>query len=412
LDETIIIYRMHQQQAPEPPRFPFRRSDPKQPPAEYARARATQPVFAVTLWDGRRAWLLTRYDDVRAVVSDPRFSGEFAHPGFPAVTPARVVVDKNERAFVGMDNPRHDHYRRMFTKEFSARRMMALRPKIAAIANSLIDELMARPQPADLVAGIAVPFPSLVMCDLVGSPYDDHKFIMECAAARHGLTQTPEQAEGKARELAGYFRELIDRKEKSPGDDFVSRIVDEHVRTGNLSREDFAEIGAMILRAGHDTTTNMIGFGTLLLLDHPEQAAAIRDDPDVVPGAVEELLRYVSPVQFAPRRVALEDVAIGGVVIRKGEGVFALNPAANRDPAVFDDPDRLDVRRDASHHLAFGFGIHQCLGQMLARVELQVVLPLLLQRLPNLRVAAKDGEIRFKDDMQIYGVHNLPVSWW
>ena len=227
------------------------------------------------------------------------------------------------------------------------------------------------------------------MCDLVGSPYEDHTFIMECAAARHGLTQTPEQAERKARELASYFLDLIVRKEKTPGDDFVSRIVDEHVKTGNLSREDFAEVGAMILRAGHDTTTNMIGFGTLLLLDHPEQAAAMRDDPDVVPGAVEELLRYVSPVQFAPRRVALEDVAIGGVVIRKGEGVFALNPAANRDPAVFEEPDRLDVRRDASHHLAFGFGIHQCLGQMLARVELQVVLPLLLQRLPNLRVVRR-----------------------
>ena len=394
-----------------PPRFPFRRSDPRQPPSEYAHARATQPVYPVTLWDGRRAWLVTRYDDVRAVVADPRFSGEFANPGFPAVTAARVIVDKNERAFVGMDNPRHDHYRRMFTKEFSAKRMMALRPRIAAIANRLIDDLLAQPQPADLVATIAVPFPSLVMCDLVGTPYEDHTFIMECAAARHGLTQTPEQAERKARELAGYFLELIARKEAAPGDDFVSRIVDEHVRTGHLSREDFAEIGAMILRAGHDTTTNMIGFGTLLLLDHPEQAAALRDDPDVVAGAVEELLRYVSPVQFAPRRVALEDVAIGGVVIRKGEGVFALNPAANRDPAVFDDPDRLDLRRDASHHLAFGFGIHQCLGQMLARVELQVVLPLLLQRLPNLRVAAKDGEIRFKDDMQIYGVHNLPVSW-
>jgi cytochrome P450 len=394
-----------------PPRFPFHRSDPRQPPAEYAHARATQPICAVTLWDGRRAWLVTRYDDVRAVVADRRFSGEFANPGFPAVTAARVIVDKNERAFVGMDNPRHDHYRRMFTKEFSARRMMALRSKIAAIANRLIDELMAQPQPADLVANIAVPFPSLVMCDLVGSPYEDHKFIMECAAARHGLTQTPEQAERKARELANYFLELIRRKEQAPGDDFVTRILDEHVRTGSLSREDFAEIGAMILRAGHDTTTNMIGFGVLLLLEHPEQAAAMRDDPEVVPGAVEELLRYVSPVQFAPRRVALEDVEIGGVVIRKGEGVFALNPAANRDPAVFEDPDRLDVRRDASHHLAFGFGIHQCLGQMLARVELQVVLPLLLQRLPDLRVAAKEGEIRFKDDMQIYGVHNLPVSW-
>ena len=401
---------MHEDFAPLP-RFPFRRTDPTQPPAEYARARATRPVYPVSLWDGRRAWLLTRYDDVRAVVADPRFSGEFANPGFPAVTAARVVVDRNERAFVGMDNPRHDHYRRMFTNEFSARRMMALRPKIAAIGNRLIDDLLTMAQPADLVAHMAVPFPSLVMCDLVGSPYEDHVFIMECAAARHGLTQTPDQAERKARELAGYFLQLIERKEQAPGDDFVSRIVAEHVRTGNLSREDFAEVGAMILRAGHDTTTNMIGLGTLLLLDHPEQAAAVRDDPEVVPGAIEELLRYVSPVQFAPRRVALEDVEIAGVLIRKGEGVFALNPAANRDPAMFDDPDRLDVRRDASHHLAFGFGIHQCLGQMLARIELQVVFPLLLQRMPNLRVAAKDGEIRFKDDMQIYGVHNLPVAW-
>jgi len=401
---------MHEDFAPLP-RFPFRRTDPTQPPAEYARARATRPVYPVSLWDGRRAWLLTRYDDVRAVVADPRFSGEFANPGFPAVTAARVVVDRNERAFVGMDNPRHDHYRRMFTNEFSARRMMALRPKIAAIGNRLIDDLLTMAQPADLVAHMAVPFPSLVMCDLVGSPYEDHVFIMECAAARHGLTQTPDQAERKARELAGYFLQLIERKEQAPGDDFVSRIVAEHVRTGNLSREDFAEVGAMILRAGHDTTTNMIGLGTLLLLDHPEQAAAVRDDPEVVPGAIEELLRYVSPVQFAPRRVALEDVEIAGVLIRKGEGVFALNPAANRDPAMFDDPDRLDVRRDASHHLAFGFGIHQCLGQMLARIELQVVFPLLLQRMPNLRVAASEGEIRFKDDMQIYGVHNLPVAW-
>ena len=395
----------------QPPRFPFRRTDPLHPPPQYAEARATHPVFPVTLWDGRRAWLLTRYEDVRAVVTDPRFSGAFAHPDFPAITEARVVVDKQERAFVGMDNPRHDHYRRMFTKEFSTRRIFAMRPKITAIANRLIDDLMAQPQPADLVATIAVPFPSLVMCDLVGSPYEDHPFIIECAAGRHGLLQTPARAQQKARELADYFLRLIRRKEEAPGDDLVSRIVEEHVRPGNLSREDFAEIGAMILRAGHDTTTNMIGLGTLILLEHPEQAAAVRNDPDVVPGAVDELLRYVSPVQFLPRRVALEDVAIGGVVIRKGDGVFALNPAANRDPAIFPDPDKFDVHRDASHHVAFGFGIHQCLGQILARLELQIVLPLLLQRLPNLRIAAKDGEIRFKDDMQIYGVHNLPVAW-
>jgi len=299
----------------------------------------------------------------------------------------------------------------MFTKEFSTRRMIALRPKMAAIANRLIDQLMAQPQPADLVATMAVPFPSLVMCDLVGSPYEDHKFIIECAAGRHGLLQTPAQAAQKARELADYFLRLIRRKERAPGDDLVSRVIEEHVRPGNLSREDFAEIGAMILRAGHDTTTNMIGLGTLILLNHPEQAAAVRDEPDLVPSAVEELLRYISPVQFSPRRVAMEDVAIGDVVIRRGDGVFALNPAANRDPDVFPDPDTFDVRRDASHHVAFGWGIHQCLGQILARMELQTVFPLLLQRLPNLRVAANEGEIRFKDDMQIYGVHNLPVAW-
>jgi cytochrome P450 len=396
---------------PELPRFPFRRVDPLQPPPQYAQARATQPILPVSLWNGRRAWLLTRYDDMRRVVTDPRFSGEFANPDFPTVTEARVVVDKQERAFVGMDNPRHDQYRRMFTKEFSTRRMIALRPKMAAIANRLIDSLIAKLQPADLVATIAVPFPSLVMCDLVGSPYEDHPFIIECAAGRHGLLQTPEQAAQKARELADYFMRLILRKEKEPGDDLVSRVIEEHVRSGNLSREDFAEIGAMILRAGHDTTTNMIGLGTLILLHHPEQAAVVRDEPDLVPGAVEELLRYISPVQFSPRRVALEDVAVGDVVIRKGDGVFALNPAANRDPAAFVQPDQFDVRRDASHHVAFGYGIHQCLGQILARMELQVVFPLLLKRLPNLSVAANAGEIRFKDDMQIYGVHNLPVSW-
>jgi cytochrome P450 len=393
------------------PRFPFHRTDPLQPPPQYAQIRATQPVFPVSLWDGRRAWLVTRHEDVRAVTTDPRFSGEFANPGFPAVTEARVTVDRNERAFVGMDNPRHDHYRRMFTREFGTKRIGALGPKVTAIAQRLIDDLAARPQPADLVADFAVPFPSLVMCELVGSPYEDHRFIIECAAGRHGLTQTPADAERKARALADYFLRLIRRKEESPGDDLVSRIIEEHVRTGNLTREEFAEIGAMILRAGHDTTTNMIGLGTLILLEHPAQAALVRDDSDAVTGAVEELLRFVSPVQFAPRRVALEDVTVGDALIRAGEGVFTLNPAANRDPAAFPEPDRFDVHRDASHHLAFGWGIHQCLGQILARLELRIVFPLLLQRLPNLRVVTDGAPIRFKDDMQIYGVHNLPIAW-
>ena len=395
-----------------PPSFPFRRTCPFDPPPQYATARAAGAVAPVSLWNGKRAWLVTRHEDIRAVLSDDRrFSGAMAQPDFPAITPARVIVDQNERAFVGMDNPAHDAYRRLFTREFSVRRMQALAPKIAAIAEQLIEDLERGGPPADLVPALAVKFPSLVMSALFGSAFDDHEFIIRCAVARHGLTQSTAVAEVRARELAAYVRRLIDTKEAHPGDDMVSRIIEEHVKTARLSRDDFAEIGAMILRAGHDTTTNMIGMGTLLLLQNDAVRGQLAADPALIEGAVEELLRFVSPVQFSPRRVAQEDVEIGGVTIPKGEGLFMLLASANRDEAVFAQPDSLDAGRDASRHLAFGFGIHQCLGQMLARYELQIVFEAILRRLPGLRLAVPFEDIRFKHDMQIYGVHNLPVAW-
>jgi len=398
--------------SPDAPRFPFRRERPFDPPLRYAEARAAGPLSPVTLWNGRRAWLVTRHEEIRAVLTDDRrFSGAMAHPDFPTVTEARVTVDRNERAFVGMDHPEHDRYRRMFTREFSVRRMLALKPRIEAIAAGSIDEFVAHGPPADLAATLAVKFPSVVMSELVGSPYEDHRFIIDCAVGRHGLTQTPAEALEKARALAAYFRRLIDAKEAAPGDDLTSRVIESHVKPGLLSRDDFAEIGAMVLRAGHDTTTNMIGMGMLLVLRDDSLRRRLVAHPDSVDAAVEELLRYVTPVQFSPRRVALEDVEIGGVTVRKGEGLFLLLASANRDERVFAAPDRLDFARDASEHLTFGYGIHQCLGQTLARYELQVIYPALLRRLPGLRLAAPLEEIRFKDDMQIYGVHNLPVAW-
>jgi cytochrome P450 len=396
---------------PDAPLFPFSREHHFDPPALYTEIRQQQPIFPVKLWDGRRAWILTRHDHVRAVVTDARFSGAFAHPEFPAVTAARVAIDKAERAFVGMDNPAHGHYRRMFTAEFSVKRMRALAPRIEVIANQLLDAMIAGGSPADLVADFAQKFPALVMCELFGSPYEDHHFIMRCAAGRHSLSQTPATALTSAQELLEYCRQLIERKCAAPGDDMLTRLIDAEVRPDNLSVEEFAHITAMLLRAGHDTTANMISLGTLVLLQHPAELAALRADLSLINGAVEELLRYLSPVQFVPRRVALEDVEIDGVLIRKGEGVFALTPAANRDPTVFSDPGRFDVRRDASGHLAFGFGIHQCLGQILARIELQVVFPLLLQRLPELRVADPEVEVNFKKDSQIVGIYSLPVAW-
>jgi cytochrome P450 len=394
------------------PYFPFRRTDPLHPPAELGEARQTAPVLPVTLWNGRRAWVVTRQKEIREVLSDDeRFSGRFGQEAFPTVTEARVAVDRGERAFVGMDNPEHDRFRRMFTREFSVRRMMALEPDIRTIAHRLLDELEQAGPPQDLVPMLAVRFPSLVMSLLFGSPYEDHRFIIECAVARHGLTQSPGEAERKARELAHYCHRLIEARMVEPRDDMVSRVIADQVRPGLLSVEEFAEIGAMILRAGHDTTTNMIAMGALYLVRDPALATRLRAAPADIRRTVEEFLRFTSPVQFSPRRVARVDVELAGVTIRQGEGLFLSLASANRDETVFTDADAINIDRDNSAQLAFGYGIHQCLGQVLARIELQVMFEVLLARLPGLRLAVPLESLRFKHDMQIYGLHNLPVTW-
>lgn len=393
------------------PLFPFTRRDPFDPPAEYARARGTCPVSPVRLWNRQRAWLLTRMAQFRAVLQDKRFSGEFARADFPAVTEARVAIDKAERAFVGMDNPRHQHFRRMFTREFSHKRMMALRPRIEAITADLLEHMAKKGPPADLVEDLAVKLPSLVMCELFGSPYEDHTYIMKCAAGRHGMKQTPAEAAQAAQDLVAYCRTLIDTKERAPADDMLGRVIVEYVVPGLLGRDELADICSMILRAGHDTTTNMIGVGTLVLFQHPAQLAKLKSNPALIERAVEELLRYVTPVQFAPRRVALEDAELCGMNIRKGDGIFAVAPSANRDEEAFPDPDRLDIERDASQHVSFGYGIHQCLGQGLARVELHVAFSMLFARFPGLRLACRLDEVPFKYDSQIFGAYRLPVAW-
>lgn len=398
-------------QLPDPPLFPFARDGGFTLPPAYAEARETEPVFPVRLWNGARAWLVTRFDDFQFVTRDPRFSGDFSHPHFPSVTAARAVVDKRERSFIGMDNPSHNHFRSMLQDEFSIARMQALKPAIQAMVDGILDDLVAHGPPVDLVSALANRLPALVMCEMFGSPCEDHERIMVWAAGRHGLTQTADQAMASADALVSYCADLIALKEREPGDDFISRMIDSHVRTGELSRGDFAEMNAMLLRAGHDTTANMISLGTLALLEHPDQLAALRADPKLIPGAVEEMLRYLSPVQFSPRRVALEDIQLGDVTIRKGDGVFALNPAANRDAAMFAEPERFDINRKITRHAAFGYGIHVCLGQVLARFELQIVFASLLDRFSALRLAVPVSEIPFKTDMQIFGAYSLPIAW-
>lgn len=393
------------------PLFPFSRSQQFELPEQYEEAREKCPVSPVRLWNGQRAWLLTKHADYCSVLMDPRFSGRFSRPDFPTVTEARLGIDKAEKAFVGMDNPEHDHFRRMVTKEFTAKRMMALRPSIEKITDDLLDAIEAKGQPMDLVKDLAVELPALVMCELFGSPYEDHTYIAKCAAGRHGMSQSPEEAKKSAADLVAYCRALIDRKEAEPADDMISRVIQEHVLAGALSRDEFANICSMIARAGHDTTTNMIGLGTLLLLQHPEQLERLKREPELIDRAVDELLRYLTPVQFAPRRVALEDVEVNGSTIRQGDGIFAVSASANRDPDEFADPDTLDISRDASNHLSFGYGIHRCLGQGLARIELQVAFLKLFERFPNLRLAEPFEQVKFKYDSQIYGLYSLKLAW-
>jgi cytochrome P450 len=311
-----------------------------------------------------------------------------------------------------MDDPEHARLRRMVTAPFTIKRIEAMRPAVQGIVDGLIDDLLAGPKPVDLVEAFALPVPSLVICELLGVPYRDHDFFQANSRNLISRTVTAEERGAAHAALTGYLDDLLGKKIAEPGDDLLTRLT-QQIDKGELTREQAASMGVLLLLAGHETTANMIALGTLALLEHPDQLALLRDcdDPKLVAGAVEELLRYLNITHNGRRRVALADIEIGGRVIRAGEGIILANDVGNRDPEAFADPDRLDLRRDARHHVAFGFGVHQCLGQPLARMELQVVYSTLYRRIPTLTAAAGLDEIPFKHDGSVYGVYELPVTW-
>jgi cytochrome P450 len=290
--------------------------------------------------------------------------------------------------------------------------MESLRPAIQAIVDDRIGAMLSGPSPVDLVEAFALPVPSRVICELLGVPYADHEFFQANSRTIMTRRSTPEQAAAAMERLLDYLDRLVGEKLVAPGDDLLSMLA-ERVRARELSRREAALTGRVLLTAGHETTANMIALGTLALLEHPDQLVELRDtdDPTVIAGAVEELLRYLSIVQTGRLRVAREDIDVGGVTMRAGEGLILPTDIGNRDPAAFPDPDRLDIHRDARHHVAFGFGMHQCLGQPLARVELQVVYGTLFRRIPTLRLATEPHDLPFKYDSAAFGVEALPVTW-
>ncbi|MFG1603235.1 cytochrome P450 [Actinoplanes sp. NPDC049265] len=395
------------------PEFPMPRAAgcPFDPPPGLRELQEETPLAPVRLPDGSTAWVVTRYADQRAVLADSRVSSDVTKPGYPSGTPGRVVGAGNI-GFILMDDPEHARLRKMVTAPFMIKRVEQMRPAIQRIVDERIDTLLAGPNPADLVESFALPVPSLVICELLGVPYTDHDFFQHSSKNLISRSASPEERGAAFQKLHDYLDDLLIEKTERPQDDLLSTLT-ERVRNGELTRADAAGIGVLLLIAGHETTANMIALGTMALLENPEQLALIRDtgDPKVIAGAVEELLRYLNITHNGRRRVALADIEVAGQTIRAGEGVIMANDIGNRDPSVFDHPDRLDVTRDARRHVAFGFGVHQCLGQPLARVELQVVYGTLYRRIPTLALAADRDSIPFKHDAAVYGVHELPVRW-
>ncbi|BDC42727.1 cytochrome P450 [Paraburkholderia terrae] len=398
-------------------RFPWPRDNaaPLAPPHQYATLREQAPVVQVSLWDGSLAWLVTDMEHFREVMTSPHFSASPLTPGFPFVSPSRAAQSKSYQTFITMDPPEHGQYRRTLTKEFMAKRMQELRPLVQRSLDQLLDDMANQGGPADFIAAVALPLPSLVISLMLGVPYADHDKLQKWSGDRMDLSIAPEALTQSAKSMNEYIDALLREKERDPGDgsDLLSRMAIEWINPGKLSHADAVQMATLLYLAGHETTANQIGLGLLSLFQHPEQRKALMEDSLLVRSAVEEMLRFHSITHMNSNRVATQDVVMGGQLIRKGEGVLALLHGANHDPVAFPEPERFDIRRDTKDqsHVAFSFGIHQCLGQPLARLELQVVFETLFKRFPDLRLAVPEDALQYKDKSFVYGLKALPVIW-
>ncbi len=398
-------------QAPEIPLY--MRRDVLDPTPALAAARESASVQRITTAFGVPAVLVTRYGDVKNALADhERFSNR--KPRGWAGPEAPVLTDEGYEkltagGLLGMDPPDHQRLRRLLTPEFTVRRMKNLQPRVVEIVDEHLDAMAEAGAPADLVANFALPIPSLVICELLGVPYGDRAAFQRRAARQLDFSVPARERSAVFRESRDYMMSLVARARSEPGADILGTLVGNH--GAEVTDHELAGIGELLLIAGHETTSNMLGLGTIALLQHPEQVAAVRDDPDAVGPAIEELLRYVSVVQNAIARITTTDVVVDGVTIPAGTIVVLSLPAANRDPALIDSPDRLDIGRGAPGHLAFGHGVHHCLGASLARLELRIAFPALLRRFPRLALVDDVADINFRTSRLIYGARSLNVTW-
>ncbi|WP_326823946.1 cytochrome P450 [Streptosporangium sp. NBC_01756] len=381
---------------------------PFDPPKELIDAREHSPISRYPFPDGHQGWLVTGYDLVRSVLADPRFSSRKDLMGHhPTIDYGDIEIPPAPPGeFLLMDEPQHSRYRKPLVGKFTVRRMRLLTERVEQITAEHLDAMQKAGPSADLVTAFAKPIPAIVICELLGVPYEDRGSFQEHIDTFLGGEAGDEELIAAYLATQRYLAQLVAAKRANPTDDVLSDLLD-----SDLTDEELQGMALILLSAGFDTTANMLALGTFALLQNPAQLAALRTDPALTDGAVEELLRYLS-VAKTFMRTTLEDVELGGQTITAGTTVILSLNTANRDPERFTDPHTLDLRRQDGGHLAFSHGIHQCLGQQLARVELRVALPALLDRFPTLRLAVPAEEVALRPEIaDIYGVKSLPVTW-
>ncbi|MEU6996437.1 cytochrome P450 [Streptomyces sp. NPDC046465] len=392
------------------PSYPFGPPERLDLHPRYAELRREDPLSRVTMPHGGEAWLATRYDDIKAILADHRFSR--------AVTVGndmpRLRPPMESENILSMDPPDHTRLRKLVSKAFTVRRIEELRPRIQVMVDELIDELLASGQPADLAKIVAWPLPVRVISELLGIPEEDRDSFRTWTgiALSTGTETSPEEMGEAFNHLMEYMAGLIARRREVPTEDLLTGLIQARDDGDRLSEQELIVLAVTLLAAGHETTANQIGSHTYQLLTHEGYWQRLVDEPDMVPQAVEELLRHTPmPVGADNARVALEDIEVGGKTIRKGESVVILPLLADRDESVFEHADELDLDRAKNPHIAFGHGVHHCLGAPLARVELQVALGTLTRRLPNLRLAIPADEVPWRRDRVVRGPSELLVTW-
>ena len=404
-DDVITIEKSQLFPPPRDRRCPF------DPPPQAVEWSTESWIKEVSNWDGRPAWFITGYEECRALLADERTSVDPRNPGYPEKSAAFAAGIGQDRNLRTLDPPEHGVQKRVLVRDFTAKRVEELRPSIQQKIDSVIDQLLAKGPPADFHEGFSLPVPTLVICELLGVPHSDSPFFSDRSSKMISCLSSPSEVIAAGRDLYDYLERLVEKKRNDQSNDLLSRLAVE-LNEGRLTRKDTVELARFILIAGHETTANMISLSTLALLRHPDQLELMKSDSALVPNAVDELLRYLSISHSGRRRVATQDIEFKGVTIKAGDGLIIANHIADRDERVFPNAGRLDILRpNARANIAFGYGVHQCLGQLLSRVELQIVHQTIWNRIPTLALAVPFERIVFREDGPVYALDALPVTW-